>query len=164
MLCCHRSLELGPCWPTPECPPGHSPAAISGSDPESGAPYASGYAGLPVAVTGLGRGLRRSVAAIDSLESQLAAADGSAGYLRRLGSRLQRGIARVRRGGERLASGSDRIVRGADRLGDGHHRNGPLLRGGAIMAATNQPTNWQARLSAAMKKDPKKAADLNMRV
>ena len=93
--------------------------AVSGSDPADGAPYASGYEGLPVAVAGLGRGLRRSVAAIDSLESQLAAADGSAGYLRRLGRRLQRGIARVRRGGERLAGGSDRIVHGADRLGDG---------------------------------------------
>lgn len=93
--------------------------AVSGSDPVSGGAYASGYEGLPGAVANLGSGLRESAAEIDSLESRLAAADGSATYLRRLVDRVQRGIDRVRQGGERLAAGSDRIVGGADRLGDG---------------------------------------------
>jgi RND superfamily putative drug exporter len=93
--------------------------AASGRDPVSGAAYVPGYEGLPEAVAGMGKGLRESAEAIDSLEGQLAQVDGSAGYLQTLVRRLRRGIDRVREGSARLAGGSDQIVRGADRLGSG---------------------------------------------
>jgi putative drug exporter of the RND superfamily len=102
-------------------------AAVSGTDPVSGAPYAAGYAGLPAELTAL----QGRLAEDHEQAKQISFALSSALIeLRKLGNgaaKLTEGLEKLHRASNRLAGGSARLAKAAHRLGNGLTR----LDGGA---------------------------------
>ena len=103
-------------------------AAVSGTDPVSGAPYQEGYAGLPTELEALQARLLADVEeskhVTDWLESMLI-------NLRKVSSaadRLSDGLNELSAGGKKLAAGAERLDRAAHSLGDGLAR----LSAGAV--------------------------------
>jgi putative drug exporter of the RND superfamily len=91
-------------------------AAVSGTDPASGAPYASDYTGLPTELAALETRLlaeaEEAKLVTDWLESSLA-------LIKRLSkgvTRLSDGLRKLEGGGKRLAHGSARLARAASGL------------------------------------------------
>jgi RND superfamily putative drug exporter len=104
-------------------------AAVSGTDPVNGEPYAGEYAGLPAELTALQERLLEDAEEAEQVTAWLVS---GLQILRRLESgtsRLSDGLRRLEGGGRRLAGGAERLSGAASRLDDG------LSRFGAVMSA-----------------------------
>ncbi|HEY2715957.1 MAG TPA: MMPL family transporter [Solirubrobacterales bacterium] len=103
-------------------------AAVSGTDPTTGAPYAEGYAGLPAELTAMEE---RLTAAVEQAERSRQYYQSTLVNLRRIGKgagRLTEGLYKIHKGGNQLAYGAEKLAKEADRLGDGVDR----LNGGIV--------------------------------
>ena len=129
-------------------------AAVSGTDPVSGAPYAPDYAGLPAELAGLQASLveeaEESKRITDWLVSGII-------LIKRLSSgatRLSDGLAKLEGAGKKLAHGAARLARAAGSLDDGLARLGAgataladgisRLRGGASALGENLAAGYRA--------------------
>jgi RND superfamily putative drug exporter len=93
-------------------------AAVSGTNPVTGQPYAEGYAGLPAELTALQERLLDDAEQAEQITSWLVT--GVIG-LKRLSStarRLSDGLNQIASGGRRLSSGAARLASAATTLGD----------------------------------------------
>jgi putative drug exporter of the RND superfamily len=102
-------------------------AAVSGTDPVSGAPYAPGYAGLPAELTALQKRLEEDHEQAKQISFALSSTLVELRKLTRGATKLTEGLEKLHRAGNRLAGGSARLAGAARRLGDGLTR----LNGGA---------------------------------
>jgi putative drug exporter of the RND superfamily len=129
-------------------------AAVSGTDPVSGAPFAPGYEGLPAGLAALQAGLvenaEQSKQVTDWLVSGII-------ILKRLSSgakKLNDGLRKLEGGGKKLAHGAARLARAATRLGGGLSRLGAgatalaagiaRLRGGASVLGEKLAEGYSA--------------------
>jgi RND superfamily putative drug exporter len=105
----------------------HALAAVSGTDPATGLPYAPGYAGLPAELISLQSEL---LADYEQSKKITVFLSSSIKELKRVtagAERLTEGLNKIRGGGDRLAAGAERLAKAAQALGDGLDR----LSGGA---------------------------------
>jgi RND superfamily putative drug exporter len=133
-------------------------AAVSGTDPVSGQPYAAGYAGLPAELTALRQRL---------LEDHHEAAEVTAWIVTTLGNlrkitdgarQLTEGLFKLHKAGNRLAGGSTRLARAAGRLGDGLTQ----LAGGAtaLVGGLGQLSGGAEALEASLARGAEESAPL----
>ena len=94
-------------------------AAISGTDPTNGAPYAPGYAGLPAELAGLESRLLADAEEADQVVDWLASSLALIQRLRNGVTLLSDALRKLEGGGKRLAHGSARLARAAGDLQDG---------------------------------------------
>jgi RND superfamily putative drug exporter len=111
-------------------------AALTGTDPVSGAPYAEGYAGLPAELTALRERLLGDVKESQQVTYWLTSTIESLDRLSKGGVRLREGLYRLARGAKKIArvltdqmdsaealsSGLPRLTEGAQRLAAGTER------------------------------------------
>ncbi|MGN6216974.1 MAG: MMPL family transporter [Solirubrobacterales bacterium] len=102
-------------------------AAVSGTDPVSGAPYAAGYSGLPTELTALGESLGADHEHAREVVFWLQQFKGALKKVREGTIHFEEGLRKLKRAGNRLAAGAARLAREAKRLGGGLSR----LAGGA---------------------------------
>jgi putative drug exporter of the RND superfamily len=102
-------------------------AAVSGTDPASGAPYAPGYAGLPAELTALDERLLEDHEQAKQMTFWLITFKHDLKRLLVGIEKLEKGLRELKRGAEKLDGGADRLAREAKRLGNGLSR----LAGGA---------------------------------
>jgi RND superfamily putative drug exporter len=102
-------------------------AAVGGTDPVSGAPYAENYAGLPAELSGLDERLLEDHEQAKQTSFWLVTFKNQSRQLYKGASKLTEGLEKIKRGGTRLAGGAARLSREAKRLGSGLSR----LAGGA---------------------------------
>jgi RND superfamily putative drug exporter len=102
-------------------------AAVGGTDPATGAPYAEGYAGLPAELTALREGLLEGHEQSRQITFWLVSTLQELRKLTRGAKELTVGLNKLHGAGERLSSGSARLAKAARSLGDGLSR----LSGGA---------------------------------
>jgi putative drug exporter of the RND superfamily len=94
-------------------------AAVSGTDPVGGAPFAPDYAGLPTELAALQTQLRENAEESKQVTDWLVS---GIILLKQLGSgakRLNAGLSKLEGAGKKLAHGSARLARAAGTLGDG---------------------------------------------
>jgi putative drug exporter of the RND superfamily len=103
-------------------------AAVSGTDPVSGAPYEAGYAGLPVELEALQARLLENIEDTKHVSDQLRSNLINLEKLANAADRLTDGLYEIAAGGQKLAAGANRLDRAARSLGDGLTR----LSGGAV--------------------------------
>jgi putative drug exporter of the RND superfamily len=99
-------------------------AAVSGTDPVSGAPYAADFAGLPAELRGLQARLAADLEEADQVTSWLASGLALIRRIRVGATRLSDGLRKLEGGGKRLAHGSARLARAAAALRGGVARLG----------------------------------------
>jgi RND superfamily putative drug exporter len=99
-------------------------AAVSGTDPASGAPYAPGYAGLPAELAALEARLLEDAEEADQVVDWLASSLALVKRLRNGVTRLSDGLRKLEGAGKRLAHGSARLARAAGGLEHGVARLG----------------------------------------
>jgi putative drug exporter of the RND superfamily len=129
-------------------------AAVSGTDPVSGAPYAPEYAGLPAELAALQSSLVEDAGEAKQVTDWLVS---GIILLKRLSSgatRLNDGLRKLEGGGKKLAHGSARLARAAGTLGGGLSRLGAgatalasgiaRLRGGAETLEENLALGYSA--------------------
>jgi len=97
-------------------------AAVSGTDPVSGAPYADGYSGLPAELTALQERLLADAGEAKQVTDWLESGIFLIKRLSRGATKLNDGLRRLEAGGKRLAHGSARLARAAGGLEDGVER------------------------------------------
>jgi RND superfamily putative drug exporter len=102
-------------------------AAISGTDPVSGAPYAEDYAGLVVELEGLQGRLAEDAVESDDVTDMLQSTLVNLRKLEKGAGKLTEGLNKITAAGNRLADGSERLASAAAELGEGLDR----LSGGA---------------------------------
>jgi RND superfamily putative drug exporter len=133
-------------------------AALSGTDPASGQPYAAGYAGLPAELTALQLRLVEDHHEAGEVTNWIVT---TLGYLRKLtkGARgLTKGMYRLHRAGNRLAGGSARLARAAGNLGQGLER---LAAGAtALVGGLGQLTGGAEALQAGLAEGAEETAPL----
>jgi RND superfamily putative drug exporter len=103
-------------------------AAVSGTNPATGAPYAEGYAGLP---TELGAMRERLLADVEEAQRSRQYYQSTITGLRKIrngAARLQRAFYKIHKAGNQLAGGAEKLAKEAKRLGDGVNR----LSGGML--------------------------------
>jgi RND superfamily putative drug exporter len=106
-------------------------AAVSGVDPVTGAPYAKGYAGLPVELTAL---QERLLGGLEEAERSRQYYQSALILLRRIrngAAGLQKALYKIHKAGNELAFGAEKLAKEAKRLGDGVNR----LSGGVVALA-----------------------------
>jgi RND superfamily putative drug exporter len=103
-------------------------AAVSGTDPVDGAPYESGYAGLPVELEALQARLLENIDDSKHVSDQLRSNLINLEKLANAADRLTDGLYEIAAGGQKLAAGAKRLDRAARSLGDGLAR----LSSGAV--------------------------------
>lgn len=111
-------------------------AAVSGTDPVTGAPYdplpetpeAEPYAGLPTELAALNERLGEDLDQTEHIRDWLASTVKELEALLKGTEKLTEGLEKLEKAGRRLASGSRRLARAAENLGDGLSR----LSGGAL--------------------------------
>ncbi|HEU4392848.1 MAG TPA: MMPL family transporter [Solirubrobacterales bacterium] len=94
-------------------------AAVSGTDPVSGSPYAAGYTGLPAELAALQARLLEDVKEAHQVTSWLDSTLVNLGKLSDAAGQLSDGLRRIAQGGKQLAGGAVRIQREATTLGSG---------------------------------------------
>jgi putative drug exporter of the RND superfamily len=99
-------------------------AAISGTDPDSGAPYAPNYAGLPAELSALQTRLTEDAGEAKQVTDWLVSGLFLIKRLRIGATRLSDGLRKLEGAGKRLAHGSARLARAAGTLGGGVARLG----------------------------------------
>jgi RND superfamily putative drug exporter len=103
-------------------------AAVSGTDPATGAPYATGYAGLPVELEALQAQLLVEVEESKHVTSWLQSTLINLKKLANAAERLSDGLNQIEVGGKKLSAGATRLDRAARSLGSGLTK----LAGGAV--------------------------------
>jgi putative drug exporter of the RND superfamily len=97
----------------------HAAAAVSGTNPATGAPYAPEYTGLPLELEALqadlSEDLENSKKVTDWLQSTLVNSE----KLAKAADRLSEGLYRIQAGGKKLADGAEELDAAARNLGDG---------------------------------------------
>jgi len=106
-------------------------AAVSGTDPLTGQPYAPEYAGLPAELAALQTRLDEAGDEAQEATNWVVTSLIYAKKLRNGAERLHEGLLRIKKGGNRLAQGAARLDKAAQNLGDGISR----LSTGAIALA-----------------------------
>ena len=106
-------------------------AAVSGTDPGSGRPYAEGYAGLPAELAALQAGLIEDTGEAQQVTSWLVTGIHELKRLSSLAGRLSDGAQRLEAADRRLAKEAERLENGVAPVGDGLSR----LAGGATVLA-----------------------------
>lgn len=99
-------------------------AAVSGTDPASGQPYAPGYAGLPAELAALQSRLLEDAEESKQVSYWLVTGIVGLKRLTSVSKQLSEGLARIERAGRRLAEGSARLAGAAATLDDGLTRLG----------------------------------------
>ena len=102
----------------------HALAAVSGTDPVSGAPYAAGYAGLPVELAALQTRLVEDAEESKQLTDWLVSGIVLIRKLTAGATRLSDGLQKLEGAGKKLAHGSARLARAAGGLESGVARLG----------------------------------------
>jgi len=102
-------------------------AAVSGTDPRTGLPYAEGYTGLPAELEALQARLLEDVEEAHQVSGWASSTLVGLKKLSNSAKRLHDGLNRITRGGKTLADGANRLHDAAQTLGDGLSR----LSGGA---------------------------------
>ena len=102
-------------------------AAVSGTDPATGQPYAPGYAGLPTELPALQTQLLEEAEEADYVSDIIESTIGSMEDLGQGAKKLTKALYAMHKGANQLANGSDRLAGAAEELGDGLER----LSGGA---------------------------------
>lgn len=102
-------------------------AAVSGTDPVSGAPYAEGYSGLPAELEALQARLEKDADEAHYVVGWLRGMLPEIQKLENGAEKLHEGLKRIHAGGVELEKGADRLASEAVSLGDGLER----LSGGA---------------------------------
>jgi RND superfamily putative drug exporter len=94
-------------------------AAVSGTDPVTGTPYAPNYAGLPVELEALQAGLLEDLDntkhVTDNVESTLIHLDEFA----EAAEKLSKGLYRIQKGGRKLSEGANRLADASHNVGSG---------------------------------------------
>jgi RND superfamily putative drug exporter len=103
-------------------------AAVSGTDPVTGAPYAAGYAGLPAELQALQAQLLVEVEESKHVTFWLQSTLTELDKLAKGAARLSDGLDEIKAGGKKLAAGATRLDRAAHSLGGGLTK----LAGGAV--------------------------------
>jgi putative drug exporter of the RND superfamily len=129
-------------------------AAVSGTDPDSGAPYAADYAGLPTELGALQTRLVEDAEEAKQVTDWLASGLALIKRLRVGATRLSDGLRKLEGAGKRLAHGSARLARAAGTLQSGVARLGAgatalasglaRLRGGAGALEENLALGYSA--------------------
>jgi RND superfamily putative drug exporter len=94
-------------------------AAVSGTDPVSGAPYAPDYTGMPAELEAM---QKRFAIDVENAKQSTFWFRSTIGALHRLAAnagRLHDGLLKIQAGGKKLADGSERLAKEAGRLDDG---------------------------------------------
>jgi RND superfamily putative drug exporter len=99
-------------------------AAVSGTDPVSGRPYAAGYAGLPAELAALQERLEVDASEAKQVTDWLVSSIILIKQMHNGAARLSDALRRLEGAGKKLAHGSARISRAARGLGDGLARLG----------------------------------------
>ena len=94
-------------------------AAVGGTDPVTGAPYAEGYAGLPAELEALQARLLEDVEESHQVSAWLGSTLVNLEKLFNAANRLSDGLNEISAGGKRLARGADRLYEAAGRLEGG---------------------------------------------
>jgi RND superfamily putative drug exporter len=102
-------------------------AAVSGTDPVSGQPYAAGYAGLPAELASLQARMLEDAHESAEVTNWIVTTLGLLKKLTAAADRLNDGLNKIDRAGDKLASGASRLAKASRTLGDGLDR----LSGGA---------------------------------
>ncbi|MCW2987200.1 MAG: hypothetical protein JWM24_138 [Solirubrobacterales bacterium] len=103
-------------------------AAVSGTDPATGAPYASEYTGLPAELEALQANLLEATENSHQVTSWAQSTLINLDKLAKNAGRLSEGLYKIQAGGKKLASGAARLDKAAHSLGDGLTK----LSGGAV--------------------------------
>ncbi len=107
-------------------------AAVSGTNPATGLPYAEGYAGLPAELAALQGGLVEDAGEAQQVTSWLVTGIQELKRLSSLAGRLSEGAQRLVGADRRLAAESARLQKGVAPVGDGLSR---LTAGATVLAA-----------------------------
>ena len=99
-------------------------AAVSGTDPVSGAPYAPEYAGLPTELEAMQARLLEDVYLSKEVTNELKSLLNSLEKLSNASERLTKGLYEIRAAGKKLAHGSAKLASAAKSLGNGLSRLG----------------------------------------
>jgi RND superfamily putative drug exporter len=102
-------------------------AAVSGTDPATGLPYAPGYTGLPAELTALQATLLEEAEEVDYVSDIMESTIGSMEDLGQGAKKLTKALYAMHKGADKLANGSEQLAGAAGQLGDGLER----LSGGA---------------------------------
>ncbi|HEX6667445.1 MAG TPA: MMPL family transporter [Solirubrobacterales bacterium] len=103
-------------------------AAVSGTDPVSGQPFAAGYTGLPTELEALRQRLLLDAEKSAKVTSWIVTALNALNRLSNAAEKLNDGVRKIKNAGFRLADGSERLASAARRLGGGLEQ----LSGGAV--------------------------------
>jgi RND superfamily putative drug exporter len=99
-------------------------AAVGGTDPVGGQPYAPEYSGLPTELTGLGERLQVDVRESKQVTAWLTSEIINLKKIFKLATRLVDGLEELHKGTRQLREGSRRLASAADRLNSGLGRLG----------------------------------------
>jgi RND superfamily putative drug exporter len=123
-------------------------AAVSGTDPTSGAPYAEGYAGLPAELTAM---RERLLVDLEEAEKSRQFYQSTIVGLRKIrggAAQLQKALYKIHKGGNQLAFGAERLAKEAKRLGSGVDRlSGGML---ALVGGINRLAGGAEALEAGL--------------
>jgi RND superfamily putative drug exporter len=97
----------------------HATAALTGTDPVSGAPYAEGYAGLPAEISALQKRLTEEHALSRQVTNSIGSSINELKKIRNGAIKLNEGMEQLRAGSKRLAAGAKKLATEAQRLGGG---------------------------------------------
>ncbi|HEX3734810.1 MAG TPA: MMPL family transporter [Solirubrobacterales bacterium] len=123
-------------------------AAVSGTNPADGQPYAAGYAGLPTELTALDERLLDDHEEAKQVTAWVVTTVQQLKKLRTGAIKLNSGLVRVSGASQRLASGSSRLAAAAQTLGDGLSRLG--LGAVSLTAGINRLTGGSEALERSL--------------
>jgi putative drug exporter of the RND superfamily len=103
-------------------------AAVSGTDPVSGQPYAAGYAGLPAELEALRARLLEDAEEATEVTNWIVTTLIALNRATKAAEQLEDGMRQIKNAGSRLAAGSERLAKAARTLGGGLDQ----LAGGAV--------------------------------
>jgi RND superfamily putative drug exporter len=94
-------------------------AAVTGTDPVSGTPYAAGYTGLPTELEALQAGLLEDTETAEYITANLKSEVVLLQKLSNGAEKLTEGLREIHKAGDKLAGGAARLSKAAGELGDG---------------------------------------------
>ena len=138
-------------------------AAVSGTDPVSGQPYAAGYAGLPTELTELQKRLLIDFEETKQVTAFLVSEISNLKKLASVAKRLSEGLEQIQRGGKKLAHGSARLAHAASSLQGGIGRlvTGSAALAGGISRLTGGATALEENLAAGFHRSAPLQSGLN---
>jgi putative drug exporter of the RND superfamily len=133
-------------------------AAVNGTDPISGTPYATGYAGLPPELTALQTALTDDVANAKQISDWLTSTLQGLRRLTTASEKLNDGLLKLKKGGNKLAAGAAKLARAAHSTSAGLSK----LSGGAtaLVGGIDQLGGGAEALESALAEGAEKSAPL----